>query len=189
MLFRSGGLPRKLECRLFAVHFLSPTVGFAGGGAALDMGTDVATFGRTTDGGRTWTMSVIPETKYSITDVKFWTEKDGIVVLSKGEEIYWTADGGGTWTRSVKQRLWPALHGVGEGKIIVAVGEDGGIGYSFNGGRNFTSRPFKVPARAYAVTFPDAQHGYLVGQHAMVYRYRIVPIDYTSPGMLAAMAP
>ena len=76
-----------------------------------------------------------------------------------------------------------------EGKIIVVIGEDGGIGYSFNGGRNFTSRPLALPARAQAVTFPDAQHGYLVGQHAMVYRYRIVPIDYTRQGMIAAMAP
>ena len=121
--------------------------------------------------------------------MKFWTEKDGMVVLSGGDEVYWTADGGGTWTRSVKQRQWPSLYGVGEGKIIVGVGEDGGIGYSFNGGRNFTSRPFRLPARVHAVTFPDAQHGYLVGQHAMVYRYRIVPIDYTSPGMIGAMAP
>ncbi len=153
------------------------------------MATRMAAFGKTSDGGKTWTMSVIPETKHSITDVAFWTEKDGIVVLSKGEEVYWTADGGGTWTRAVKQRLWPSRHAVGEGKIIVGVGEDGGIAYSFNGGRNFTSRPFTLPARAHAVTFPDAQHGYLVGQHAMVYRYRIVPIDYTSPGMIGAAAP
>ena len=185
-----GGLPRKLQCTLYSAHFLSPTVGFAGGGAgaAID-GTTTATFGRTTDGGQTWTMSVIPETKHEITAVRFWTEKDGIVVLARGEEIYWTGDGGTTWTRSVIQRLWPSAHGVGEGKIIVAIGEAGGIGYSFNGGRNFTSRPFALPARARAVTFPDAQHGYLVGQHAMVYRYRIVPIDYTSQGMIAAMAP
>jgi len=79
--------------------------------------------------------------------------------------------------------------GVGEGKIIVGIGEDGGIAYSFNGGRNFTSRPFALPARAAAVTFPDAQHGYVVGQHAMVYRYRIVPIDYKRQEMIAAMAP
>ena len=134
-------------------------------------------------------MSVIPESKRPITAVRFWTEKDGIVVLAKGEALYWTGDGGTTWTRSVTQRLWPAVHGVGEGKIIVAIGEAGGIGYSFNGGRNFTSRPFALPARAQAVTFPDAQHGYLVGQHAMVYRYRIVPIDYKRQGMIAAMAP
>jgi photosystem II stability/assembly factor-like uncharacterized protein len=181
-----GGLPRKLHCRLLAAHFLSPTVGFAGGAAAIDIGT--ATFGRTTDAGQTWTMSVIAETKRRITAVTFWTEKDGIVVLDRGEEVYWTGDGGTTWTRSVTQRLWPSAHGVGEGKIIVSIGEDGGIAYSFNGGRNFTSRPFALPARANAVTFPDAQHGYVVGQHAMVFRYRIVPINYTRQGMIAAMA-
>jgi photosystem II stability/assembly factor-like uncharacterized protein len=184
-----GGLPRKLPCLLHAAHFLAPTLGFAGGGATVAPAAYVATFGRTTDGGQTWTMSVIPETKHQITAVRFWTEKDGIVVLARGEEIYWTGDGGTTWTRSVTQRLWPSVHGVGEGKIIVAIGEDGGIGYSFNGGRNFASRPFALPARAQAVTFPDAQHGYVVGQHAMVYRYRIVPIDYKSQGMIAAMAP
>ena len=184
-----GGLPRKLGCLMDSLQFLSPAVGFAGGSAAVGMAEYVAAFGKTIDGGQAWTMSVIPETKYGITNVQFWTEKDGIVVLSKGEAVYWTANGGGTWTRSVKQRLWPSLSGVGEGKIIVGVGEDGGIGYSFNGGRNFTSRPFKLPARAKAVTFPDAQHGYLVGQHAMVFRYRIVPIEYTSQGMIGAMAP
>jgi photosystem II stability/assembly factor-like uncharacterized protein len=183
------GLPRKLNCGMAAAQFLSPSVGFIGGGADISMGTRVAAFGKTSDGGQTWTMSVIPETKWAITDLKFWSENDGIVVLAGGEAIYWTADGGGTWTRSVKQRLWPSKHGVGEGKIIVSIGDDRDIGYSFDGGRNFVSRPFKVPARVTAVTFPDAQHGYLVGQHAMVYRYRIVPIDYTSPGMIGAMAP
>jgi photosystem II stability/assembly factor-like uncharacterized protein len=134
-------------------------------------------------------MSVIPETRYHITSLEFWTEKDGIAVLSDGEGIYWTADGGATWTGSVRQRLWPSYYGVGEGKIIVAVKDGGGIGYSFNGGRNFTTRPFSLPASVRAVKFADAQHGYLVGGHGMVFRYRIVPIDYTSPGMIAAMAP
>lgn len=46
-----------------------------------------------------------------------------------------------------------------------------------------------LPARVRAVTFPDAEHGYLIGQHAMVFRYRIVPIDYSIPGMIGAMAP
>ena len=90
---------------------------------------------------------------------------------------------------SVRQRLWPSVCGVGEGKIIVEIKDGGGINYSFNGGRNFTSRPFNLPAGPKAMTFPGAQHGYLVGQHAMVYRYRIVPIDYTRQGMIAAMAP
>ena len=155
-----GGVPRKLGCVMGTAQFLSPSFGFAGGGAEIAMATRVAAFSKTSDGGQTWTMSVIAETKWSITDVEFWNEKGGIVVLSKGE-----------------------------GKIIVGVGEDGGIGYSFSGGRNFTSRPFTLPARAHAATFPDAQHGYLVGQHAMVHGYRIVPIDYTSQGMIGAAAP
>ena len=183
------GLPRKLECLMTAAHFVSPTVGFAGGGAEISMATRVATFAKTTNGGQGWTTSVIPETKYQITAVRFWTEKDGIVVLSGGEEVYWTADAGATWARSTKQRQWPGFFGVGEGKIIVGIAESGGAGYSFNGGRTFTSRPLVLPARTRALTFPDAQHGYLVGEHAMVYRYRIVPITYTRPGMIAAMAP
>jgi photosystem II stability/assembly factor-like uncharacterized protein len=179
-----AGLTRKLDCRMRTMHFLSPSLGFAGGSADV-----LATVGKTTDGGQTWTMSVIPETRYHITSLEFWTEKDGIAVLSDGEGIYWTADGGATWTGSVRQRLWPSYYGVGEGKIIVAVKDGGGIGYSFNGGRNFTTRPFSLPASVRAVKFADAQHGYLVGGHGMVFRYRIVPIDYTSPGMIAAMAP
>lgn len=183
------GLPRKLGCFMQAAQFLSPAVGFMGGGATIGPATHVAAFGRTIDGGQTWTTSVIPETKYAITDVYFWSDKAGIVVLSKGEVIYWTTDAGVSWTRSVKQRLWPSVHGAGEGKIIVSAAEDAKqMGYSFDGGRNFTTRPFPVPARAHAVTFVDARNGYLVGDHAMVYRYRIVPIDYKSPGMIAALS-
>ena len=90
-------------------------------------------------------MSVIPETKWHITGVNFWTEKDGIVVLSDGEAVYWTADAGATWTRSVKQRQWPGFFGVGEGKIIVGIKDSRGIGYSFNGG--VTSLPDHSPCR------------------------------------------
>lgn len=184
------GLPRKLACIMETAQFVSPTVGFMGGGAEIAMATRVATFGKTSDGGQTWAMSVIPEARRIITSLHFWSEKDGIAVLDRGEELYSTADAGGTWTRSVKERLWPSHYGQGDGKIIVGGDENGRqMAYSFNGGRNFTTRPFPTPAPVRAVTFFDAQNGYLVGDHAMAYRYRIVPIDYTSPGMLAAAAP
>ena len=180
------GLPRKLACMMDATQFISPAVGYLGGGVGQEA---PAAFGKTSDGGQSWAISLLPETKFSITNLNFWTEKDGIAVLSKGEAVYWTADGGGTWTRSVMQRLWPSYYGVGEGKIIVGVKDGDGIVYSFNGGRNFTSRAFSLPARVTDVTFPDARHGYLVGEHGMVYRYRIVPIDYKSQGMIGALAP
>ena len=185
-----NGLPRKLGCMMETMQFISPTVGFMGGEAETGMATQVAAFGKTSDGGQTWTISVIPETTRHISSLHFWSAKDGIAVLEKGEEVYWTADAGGTWTRSVKQRLWPSYHGQGDGKIIVGGDENGRqMAYSFNGGRNFTSRAFATPAPVRAVTFFDAQNGYLIGDHAMAYRYRIVPIDYTSPGMMEAAAP
>ena len=43
-----------------------------------------------------------------------------------------------------------------------------------------------VPANVNAVDFPDAQHGYLVGDHGMVYRYHIVPFAYSKKGTIAA---
>ena len=184
-----NGLARRLDCMLRTIQILGPNAMVAGGSAATSMGTSVATFAKSGDGGQTWKTTVIPETKYGITDVEFWTEADGIVVLSGGEEMYWTADGGETWTRSVKQRIWPSHAAVGgAGKIVVDV-RDRGINYSFNGGRNFSSRALSLPANVEDVTFPDAQHGYWVGQHGMVYRYRIVPYAYSSQGMIGAMAP
>lgn len=184
-----GGLARRLDCMLDVLQIFGPNTIFGGGGAEVAMASRVATFAKSGDGGQTWKTSVIPETKWSITDVQFWTELDGIVVLSGGEATYWTADGGETWTRSVIQRNWPSHTAVGgEGKIIVDV-QHRGIGYSFNGGRNFTSRAMALPAEVNDVTFPDARHGYLVGRHGMVYRYRIVPYAYMSQGMIGAMAP
>lgn len=184
------GLARKLDCMMETTHFLSSTVGFVGGAGTVGMAKSVAVFGKTTDGGQRWTMSVIPETTRRISSLHFWSEKEGIAVLDRGEEVHWTEDGGASWTRSVKQRLWPSYYGSGEGKIIVGVGESGQqIAYSVNGGRNFSTRPFGTPAAVRAVTFFDAKNGYLIGDHGMAYRYKIVPSTYSSPGMIAALAP
>jgi photosystem II stability/assembly factor-like uncharacterized protein len=182
------GLSRKLGCIVRAVQFISPMVGFMGGGAAINMGTNVAAFAKTTDGGTTWATSVIPSTKHQIDSVHFWSEKDGMVLLSSGQ-TFWTADAGATWTGSATPPEWRSFYGAAGGRMVVGVKEGGNeIGYSFNGGRSFATRRFTLPAEVTAVTFPDATHGYLVGRHGMVYRYRIVPAEYTSQGMLGALA-
>jgi photosystem II stability/assembly factor-like uncharacterized protein len=184
-----GGLARKLGCSVRKIQFVSPSVGFMGGGASMDMGTDTASFSRTIDGGTTWTHSVIPDTKHKVDSIHFWSEKDGLVLLASGM-TYWTADGGATWTGSASPPSWRSFYASAEGKMLVGVGQIGRhIGYSFNGGRSFSSRPTNLPTEVNDVTFPDATHGYMVGRHGMVYRYRIVPIDYTSQGMFAAAAP
>jgi photosystem II stability/assembly factor-like uncharacterized protein len=183
------GLPRKLGCLTSDTQFVTPQAGFLGGSAPIGNAIYTAAFSKTIDGGATWTSMVIPATKHGIDSIHFWSEKDGLALLASGQ-TFWTADAGTTWTGSVNPPAWRSHYASGEGKIIVGVNRTGQqIGYSFNGGRNFTSRPANLPTEANAITFPDAQHGYLVGRHGMVYRYRIVPIDYKSQGMIGALAP
>jgi photosystem II stability/assembly factor-like uncharacterized protein len=171
------------------IQFVSTTVGYIGGGAPIDMGTNMAALSKTTDGGNVWTNSVIPATKHNIVSLHFWSEKDGLVVLASGQ-TFWTTDGAASWTGSTNAPEWRSHYATGEGRIIVGVNENGRrIGYSFDGGRSFTSRALGVPARVWAVTFPDSTHGYLAGEHGMVYRYRIVPSEHTSQGMISAAAP
>jgi photosystem II stability/assembly factor-like uncharacterized protein len=184
-----GGLARKLGCLVQHIQFVSATTGFMGGGAPVSMGSSVAMFAKSTDGGASWNYTIIPETKHSVEKVIFWSEKDGLVLLASGQ-TYWTADAGATWTGSANPPPWRSYYASGEGKIIVGVWvNQSQIGYSFNGGRSFSTRAVNLPARPYAVTFFDARHGYLVGDHGMVYRYRIVPADYNVAGMIGAMAP
>jgi photosystem II stability/assembly factor-like uncharacterized protein len=184
-----GGLARRLGCMVRRIQFVSPAVGFMGGGAPVSIGAEVAVFSRTVDGGVSWVHSIIPDTKHAVEAIHFWSERDGLAVLASGQ-AYWTADAGAQWTGSVNAPAWRSFYASGEGKILVGVQENGRqIGYSFNGGRTFASRPASLPARVRDVYFPDSRHGYLVGEHGMVYRYRIVPVDYTSEGMFSAAAP
>ena len=46
--------------------------------------------------------------------------------------------------------------------------------------------PFPASVEGFTIVRPDC--GYAVGAHGMVYRYRVVPVEYTSKGMIAAPA-
>jgi hypothetical protein len=90
-----------------------------------------------------------------------------------------------------------------------AVGAKSTILFTANGGTTWRVQlggdPESTDPDLTKVFFLDAKNGWAmtgsgkilgtrdgstwVGQHAMVYRYRIVPIDYKSQGMIAAMAP
>ena len=102
------------------------------------------------------------------------------------EKTLMTADGGETWNGTVTpfggER---ALYAMGGGRLGVIIHHKK-IAYSTNGGRSYSARELPLPANVNAVTFPDATHGYLVGDHGMIYRYHIVPAAYSVKGMIAA---
>ena len=175
------GLARKLGCHFNDLTFPNTTMGYAVGQlTGSKKGTVVA---RTKDGGTTWTLSTPESMEDQGKQAFFWNQNTGFVTMY-AEKTVMTADGGETWNGIVTpfggER---ARYAMGGGQLGVII-QYRKIAYSTNGGRSFSSREFPVPANVNAVVFPDERHGYLVGEHGMIYRYHIVPADYNAKGII-----
>jgi hypothetical protein len=60
------------------------------------------------------------------------------------------------------------------------------LSYTTDGGNRWLSRKFAFPANVRGFSLPQPDRGYVVGDHGMVYRYRVVPFDYSARGMIDA---
>ena len=176
-----NGLARKVPCSFKDLAFVGQN-GY-GVGAILKSGF----VARTKDGGNSWSVSNPAQMEGAAMQVYFWEANTGLTTLYGGKTLL-TTDGGETWTGIVTPFGGEgARYAMGAGKFGVIVGHNQ-IAYSLNSGHSYSARPFPVPAKPRAVTFPDAQHGYVVGDHGMVYRYVIVPVNYSVAGMIDAPA-
>jgi|SRR5437016_14419337 len=107
---------------------------------------------------------------------------------------------GGILSALTEYRRWPeqerckALAEMRDPNVRVGFA-DSGVGWSFHygklsytttGGDRWTSRTFNFPASVYAFTLPSRRRAYVVGDHGMVYRYSIVPVEYRVPNMIDA---
>lgn len=176
------GLTREVGCTLKSLHFPSPKVGYA-----IGTGAKALFVLRTEDGGQNWNALVSPDlaegqSTYFRQEVFFPSENTGFVAMNDGK-ILATTDGGKTWQGRV---------GSTKGKIRFADAEVGWsfekskLSYTTNGGKTWSSREFRFPAGVKAFCLPSRSRGYVVGDHGMVYRYRIVPFDYIVKGMIDA---
>ena len=86
-------------------------------------------------------MSVIPRIHEEHQVSTSGPKNDGIVVMERGEGSNGLPMEARPGRGLASSACWPAVHGVGEGKIIVAIGEDGGIAYSLMEAALHTSRP------------------------------------------------
>lgn len=182
-----NGLARTLPCAFKQITFASPRVGFALA-SFPNSGLRATAIARTVDGGESWSLARPENLDADPEQIMFWNESEGLITLFGGKTLR-TEDGGLTWKGVVAP--WS------DGRVRLGLAKDkaaaAGIWYknayySSNGGRSFTSRPFPAPAAANAVAVPDSRHAYAVGNHGMIYRYIIVPIDYQSKGMIGAPA-
>jgi photosystem II stability/assembly factor-like uncharacterized protein len=176
------GLTREVGCALKSLHFPSSAVGYAIGTGAKALFVE-----KTTDGGQTWRASVTPDlasdhSTYFRQEVFFTSETAGFVTMDDGK-ILTTSDGG---------QNWHGVVGTARGKIKFADSEVGWsfsgnrLTYTVNGGKTWSSRDLRFPTEVVAFSLPTRQRGYVVGQHGMVYRYRIVPFDYAGKNIIDA---
>ena len=177
------GLARKVSCHFEDLHFPTPQIGYV-----ISRVIEKSTFviAKTTDGGASWTPWPV-EMEYGGEYLYFLDEQRGFAKMWGGDVLS-TNDGGKTWSAIAglkllggkRARLKFADNEVGWGI------ENRTMVFTTDGGRRWTTRTLSFPTGVSAFSLPSRQRGYVVGDHGMVYRYRIVPIDYSAQGMIAA---
>ena len=137
---------------------------------------------KTADGGATWTMtSLIPETNGKDGAVSFVDPVIGY--LRAGGVLMATPDGGQTW-HAVDARVpdgAPKIQFAGTVGWMIG-GKD--FSFTLDGARRWNARKVDFPSPVVSFSVPVPDTGYVVGRHAMVYRYRVVPFDYTAPQLI-----
>jgi photosystem II stability/assembly factor-like uncharacterized protein len=176
------GLVRNLKCEFSKLFFLNERTGWAISNAgARDSGFTVA---RTQDGGDTWESWIaLPGEDAREGSIYFTDENHG--ALLTGGKFFYSADGGKTWTGATGQASGKPNIQFANDKVGWAI-RYRTMTYTVDGGPHWVSRDIAFPAsvEAFSISRPDS--GYAVGEHGMVYRYRVVPIEYTAKGMLPA---
>ena len=178
------GLTRDVRCDMHAFHFPTRRVGYALGASYGAPGVFVA---RTEDAGETWTLwHTMPEESGKESHVFFTDTLHGSACLIGGRLVA-TEDGGKTWSPV------PGPECQGKPEVRFADPEVGwsavysALNFTVDGGRRWSGRQIRFPAFINAFSLPRRDRGYVVGDHGMVYRYRIVPGNQPpAPNELAA---
>jgi photosystem II stability/assembly factor-like uncharacterized protein len=167
-----------LVCDIIELHFVSATVGFAVGHNDSPSVTSIL---RTDDGGSSWNpVSVIEGERGRDSGLFFVDENIGVLHLNSGK-AFRTTDGGLTWTGLAGATLsrnirfadpeigWALNLCTPGGSCAIAL-----LSYTVDGGRRWASRSLALPARVRAFSLPRRDVAYAVGEHGMIYRYRVV---------------
>ncbi|HXX17273.1 MAG TPA: CsgG/HfaB family protein [Candidatus Eremiobacteraceae bacterium] len=184
------GLPRNVQCNWIKVHFPTPTTGYA----VAEISTQsLVVVGKTSDGGATWVLTVVDLPLGAPSDVFFLDADTGYMRKGSATEgqLNKTTDGGATWTANATPQGdnlrfadpevgWSLINGSNNGPCQVY--------FTTDGGQHWDSRGFKFPVAVNDFSLPRRDRAYVVGDHGMVYRYRVVPFEYTSAGALDAPA-
>jgi len=177
------GLTREVNCDIERFFFVSPSLGYAISRELPNDGGNVLV--KTEDGGATWNAWVVLPGESAYEGSLWFLDGTTGVLRAKDGKMFRTTDGGKTWT---------GVSGQGQLKSNISFA-DADVGwmiyyrrmtYTANGGKGWLSREIAFPAMVEDSSLPARERGYAIGNHGMVYRYRIVPVDFTAKGILAA---
>ena len=170
------GLMREEGCNFAAVHMVTPSVGYAVGQSVGDITFVLA---KTVDGGLSWTLTPVRLSGTMGADghVYFLDEQTGFVSVYRwGGNVYATNDGGATWRGVVGlESSWMKF---ADPEVGWSIQGNHPLTYTVDGGKRWLSRQIPFPALVSAFSQPRRDRGYVVGEHGMIYRYRVVPITY-----------
>ena len=178
-----GGLSRNAVCEIESIHFPTPDVGYAIG--PFQGGIKGVAIARTDNAGQSWNLwTVLPEESGHEGHIFFTDEQNGVACLIGGK-LFATSDGGKTW-RGIAGSDCPGKPAVrfADPEIGWAVAQK--WNYTSDGGKHWSSRAVSFPARVNAFSLPRRDRGYVVGDHGMVFRYRLVPVSYSAPNVIDA---
>jgi photosystem II stability/assembly factor-like uncharacterized protein len=179
-----NGLMRDSRCEFERLQFVTPQIGYAIGHDSS--APDLVFVARTDDGGQSWNLTTSPVTGQTF-DAFFIDERTGYIRTGKPEwgtaMLFKTADAGATWqglAGSPGQKIAFADPEVGWGFYNTTVS------FTHDGGGRWNSRDYKFPAAVNAFSLPRRDRGYVVGNHGMIYRYHVVPVEFAAKGVIDA---
>lgn len=164
------GLARQVDCRLYKIRYVSPTIVYALAG--VYPGT-AALITKSVDGGANWSIVSLIEGENGWEGGFFFVDENtGFLASKDAKAAFRTTDGGQTWT-GIPATSMPR-------HILFADPEVGWamrynqLSFTTDGGRRWSSRAIEFPAMANAFSLPRRDVAYAVGDHGMIYRYRVV---------------
>lgn len=175
------GLTRAVGCQFASISFPSAKVGYA---TTYELPNHSSAVAKTQDGGITWSISsFIPDASADERGLFFTDENSGFV-RGGGSKLLGTADGGQTWRGTPQECPNGPIRFADRQVGWVARGQS--VVYTSDGGKRWSAAQVRFPTSVFSSSLPTHDRGYVVGSHGMIYRYRIVPIEYSSKGMLPA---
>ena len=180
------GLSRNVVCEIETFSFPTPQIGYAAG--TVGGGIKGVFLAKTVDGGNTWALSRVLDDESIHQGFIMFPEANKGFACTYGGKFFATTDGGASWEGVAGVACYGKSHGRFADPETGWTLEAHRWNYSTDGGRTWASRELNFPAAVEAFSLPRRDRAYVVGDHGMIYRYSVVPVEYSAANSIETPA-